>query len=95
VTGRRRQRRKQVLDKLEGKKLYWKLKAEALDRTVWRYRFGGVCGPIMRRTTEGNEEIWKKFKYILQVRASIATCFISACVDCDMLYRVLYVSDDK
>jgi hypothetical protein len=35
VTGRRGRRRKQQLDNLKEKRGYWKLKEEALDRTVW------------------------------------------------------------
>jgi len=31
---------------------YWKTKEEALDRTVWRIRFGRDCGPVIRQTTE-------------------------------------------
>jgi len=40
VTGRRGGRRKQLLDDLKEKRGYWKLKEEALDRTLWRTRFG-------------------------------------------------------
>jgi hypothetical protein len=36
VTGRRGRRRKQLLDDLNEKRRYWKLKEEALDRTLWR-----------------------------------------------------------
>jgi hypothetical protein len=35
-----RRRRRQLLDDLKEKRGYWKLKEEALDRTVWRTRFG-------------------------------------------------------
>jgi len=28
------------------------LKEEALDRTVWRHRFGGGFGPVVRQNTE-------------------------------------------
>jgi len=31
---------------------YSHLKEEALDRTVWRHRFGGVFGPVVRQNTE-------------------------------------------
>ena len=41
---------KQQLDDLEETKRYWKLKAEALDRTLWRTRFGRGCGPAVRQT---------------------------------------------
>jgi hypothetical protein len=34
--GRRGRRRNQLLDDLKEKRRYWKLKEEALDRTLWR-----------------------------------------------------------
>jgi hypothetical protein len=40
VTGTRGTRRKQLLVDLKGKRRYWKLKEEVLDRTLWRTRFG-------------------------------------------------------
>ena len=39
MKGRRGRRSKQILDGLEEKREHWKLKDEALDRTVWRNRF--------------------------------------------------------
>jgi hypothetical protein len=39
MMGRRGRRRKQLLDDLKEKKRYWKLKEEALDRTLSRTRF--------------------------------------------------------
>jgi hypothetical protein len=52
MTGRRGRRRKQPLDDLKKKRRYWKLKEEALDRTLWRTRFGRGYGPVVRQTTE-------------------------------------------
>jgi hypothetical protein len=52
TTGRRGRTRKQLLDDLKEQKRYWKLKEEALDRTLWRTRFGGGYGPVVRQTTE-------------------------------------------
>jgi hypothetical protein len=52
MTGRRRRRRKQLLDDLKEKKSYCQLKKEALDRTLWRTRFGRGYGPVVRQTTE-------------------------------------------
>ena len=49
VTGRRRIRCKQPLDELHEKRGYWKLKAEALDRNLWRICFGRGCGPVVRQ----------------------------------------------
>ena len=51
VTGRLGRRRKQLLGD-KGKRRYWKLKEEALDRTLWRTRFGRGYGPVVRQTTE-------------------------------------------
>jgi hypothetical protein len=52
MTGRRRRRGKQLLDDIKEKKRYWKLKEEALDRTLWRTRFGRGYGPAVRQTAE-------------------------------------------
>jgi hypothetical protein len=51
MTGRRGRRRKHLLDDLKEKRRYWKLKEEALDRTLWRTRFGRGYGPVVRQTT--------------------------------------------
>jgi hypothetical protein len=40
MTGRRGRKHKQLLDDLKEKRRYWKLKEGALDRTLWRTRFG-------------------------------------------------------
>jgi hypothetical protein len=52
MTGRRGRRHKQLLDDLKGKRRYWKLKEEALDRTMWRTRCGKGYGPGVRQTTD-------------------------------------------
>jgi hypothetical protein len=49
-TGRRGNRRKQLLDDLKEKRGYCELKQEALDLTVWRTRFGRGYGPVVRQT---------------------------------------------
>jgi len=51
VTGRRGKRRKQLLDDLNEKREYLKLKEEALDRTLWRTRFGGGHRPVVTHKT--------------------------------------------
>jgi hypothetical protein len=43
--GRRVGRRKQLLDDIKEKRGDWKLKEEAVDRTLWRTRFGRGYGP--------------------------------------------------
>jgi hypothetical protein len=52
VTGRRRRRRRKLLDKLKERRIYSDLKEEALDRIMWRARFGRGSGPLMRQTTK-------------------------------------------
>jgi hypothetical protein len=52
VTRRRGIRRKKLLDDLEDRKRYFHLKEEALDPTMWRNRFGGDFGPVVRQNTE-------------------------------------------
>jgi hypothetical protein len=52
MMGRRGRRRKQLLDGFKKKRMYWKLKDEALDRTIWRTRFGRGYGLVVRQTAE-------------------------------------------
>jgi hypothetical protein len=52
VTERRGRRRKKLLDNHKEKKGYWKLKEEALDRTLWSTHFGRGYGPFVREKTE-------------------------------------------
>jgi hypothetical protein len=52
VTGRRRRKRRKLLDDLKERRGYSHLKEEALDRTIWRARFGRGLGPVVRQTTK-------------------------------------------
>ena len=52
MTGRRGGRRRKPVDDLKERKGYSNLKEEALDRTVWRARFGRGFGPVVRQTTK-------------------------------------------
>ena len=53
MTRRRGRRRRKLLDDLKDRKGYSHLKEEALDRTMWRNRFRGGFGPVVRQNTEG------------------------------------------
>jgi len=55
-------RRKQLLDDLQEKRGYCKFKGEALDRTLWRTRFGRGCGPVVRQTTVWMNEWMNEFR---------------------------------
>jgi hypothetical protein len=50
VTGRRGRRCRKLLDGLKERRGYSHLKEEALDRTMWRARFGRGFGPVVRQT---------------------------------------------
>ena len=52
VARRQRRRRKKLLDDLKGRRGYSHLKELALDHTMWRHRFGGGIGPVVRQITE-------------------------------------------
>ena len=41
--------------KVKERRGYSHLKTEALDRTMWRARFGRGFGPLVRQTTKWNE----------------------------------------
>jgi len=53
VTGRRGiKRRRKLMDDLKERIGYCHLKEEALDRTMWRARFGRGFGPVERQATK-------------------------------------------
>jgi hypothetical protein len=51
VTGRQGRRRKQLMDDIKEMIGHWKVKEEALDRSLWRSRFGRGYGSVLIRTT--------------------------------------------
>ena len=51
MTRRQGRRRKQLLDNLKDKRGYCHLKEEAVDRNMWRHRFGRGFEPVVRQTT--------------------------------------------
>jgi len=52
VTGRQGRRRRKLLDDLKERRGYSHLKEEALDRSMWRARYGRGFGPVVRQTTK-------------------------------------------
>ena len=48
----RQGRRTKLLDDLKERRGYSHLKEDALDRTMWRVRFGTGFGPVVRQTTK-------------------------------------------
>ena len=49
VIARQGRRRRKLLDDLKERRGYCHLKEEALDRTMWRARFGRGFGPVVRQ----------------------------------------------
>ena len=56
VTRRWGRRSKKLLDDIKDRRGYSHLKEEALDCTLWRNRFGGGFGPVVRQNTEWMNE---------------------------------------
>ena len=52
VTGRRGRRRRKLQDDRKERRGYSHLKEKALDRTMWRARFGRRFGSVVRLTTK-------------------------------------------
>ena len=52
VRGIQGRRRRKLLDDLKERRGYSHLREEALDRAMWRARFGRGFGPVVRQTTE-------------------------------------------
>ena len=52
VTRRRGRRHRKLLDDIKDRRGYSYLKEEALDRTMWRNRFGGGFEPVVRQNRE-------------------------------------------
>ena len=56
VTRRRGRRRKKLLDDLKDRRGYYQLKEEALDRTMWRNRFGRGFGPVVWQINDDDDD---------------------------------------
>ena len=63
MVGRRRRRRKQLLDDVKETRGYWKVKEEAPGRTVWGNRFGRGCGSAV---VQGETIMKQNHSFILE-----------------------------
>jgi len=57
VSGRRGRKRKQILDDLKENCVYWKLKEETIDLSLWRTLFGRGFGLVVRETTKRMSDV--------------------------------------
>ena len=65
MTRRRGRRRRKLLDDLKEGREYSHLKEKALDRTMWRARFGRGFGPVVRQTTKGMNMFFSQMVYFM------------------------------
>ena len=61
VTRRWGRWRKKLLDDLKDRRRYCQLKEEALDRTMWRNRFGRGFGPVVWQITDDDEYTYNTY----------------------------------
>jgi hypothetical protein len=73
MAGRRGRRRKQLLYDRKEKTKYCKLKEKALDRPLWRTRFGRSYGPVVRQTEWMVKLLYACIKFVK--RLTVAFCF--------------------
>ena len=69
VKRRRGRRSKKLLDDLKDRRGYCQLKEEALDRTMWRNRFGRGFGPVVRQIVAAadDDDTYKQKLFLQQV----------------------------
>jgi len=76
VTRRRGRRRKKLLDDLKDRRGYCQLKEEALDRPVWKNRFGRGFGPVVWQITDDDDQL-KELISLMFKHATAASLFVS------------------
>ena len=81
VARRRGRRRKKLLDDLKDRRGYSHLKEEALDRTMWRHRFGGGFGPVVRQNAGWMNDCSYKVAYLLSILKKNAGIFFLPFID--------------
>ena len=70
MTRRRGRRRRKLLDDFKDRRGYSHLKEETLDRTMWRHRFGGGFGPVVRQNTEWMPQHYCKKCWLIRSKTS-------------------------
>ena len=77
MTGRQGRRRRKLLDDLKERRGYSHLKEEALDRNIWKARFGRGFGPVLRQTNNlmnGKTENYKLLRSYIVFLAAGKAC---------------------
>ena len=76
VTRRRGRSRKKLLDDLKDMRGYCHLKEEALDRTMWRNRFGRGFRPVVWQITDDDDDDMLFMLYYVMATALIFLCIL-------------------
>ena len=77
VTGRRWRRSRKLLDDLKERRGYSHLKGKALDRTMWRARFGRGVEPVVRQATKwmNSRHSDRQLYYACLICVTLPICF--------------------
>ena len=89
VARRRGRRRKKLLNDLKDRRGYSHLKEEALDLTMWRHRFGGGFGPVVRQITEWMNEFLIHWRQCLSIEEPQISAYLHICANTTLLYFLL------
>jgi hypothetical protein len=96
VTVRRGRRRRKLLDDLKERRGYSRLKEEALDRTMWRARFGRLLNECMNFFTCSIDQCLKRMYIIFRFsegtplrKITSKKCMIKQSQDAEVSY-ILY-----
>ena len=72
------------LERVKDRRGYSHLKEEALDRTIWRHRFGGGFGPVVRQNTEWMNECFTSVGFEdvdwMHLAQDIVQCLDATCM---------------
>jgi hypothetical protein len=93
LKGRRRRRRKQLLDDLKETGVFWQLGEESLDRTVWRSRFGSCrkVGYVMNELRMKSDQLSANIKFnpTKTLIRSLMTCLPAWEFGADMRFEIV------
>ena len=91
VTGRWGRRRNKLLDDLKEKRGHWKLKDEALDRSVEELAVEWGCGPVVRQTAERLTLLVDIKQLLLLLLTSVLVSVLSDRFVCEELTELLCI----
>ena len=94
VTGRRGRRHKKLLDDRKDRRGYCQLKEEALDRIMWRNRFGRGFGPVVWQITD-DDDVNECCYYILNMELTDLALNLYISKHIYKLHKLIFLQVDK